>query len=76
MDNWGASEYLYVMPEAVAREMKKPTYKAGGADASRGNGVVSKKNRPKFYLLWFAVMSVPIWIGLGFLLICKSMAGM
>ena len=69
MDNWGSSEYLYVMPEAVAREMKKPTYKTG-------NGVVSKKNRPKFYLIWFAAISVPIWIGLGFLLVCKSMAGM
>ena len=64
-------DFIYTPPEIIAQEVKKEF------DRPRpiGTGVPSGKLKAKLMLIHLAVLTSPIWGGLGLLLLCKSWFG-
>lgn len=65
------NNFIYTPPEIIAREVKKEFSRP-----KTGNGVPeSKKTRAKLLCIELGILTSPIWVGLAFLLICKSWFG-
>ena len=66
------NNFIYTPPEIIAREVKKEF-----STPKTGNGVPKSKSlRRKLMWIEIGMLTSPIWVGLAFLLICKSWFGL